>query len=315
MYTKRFIIVLIVSLAVCYTSSRIFDARYKKNFATLYFNSLDSITDKSKQYDIIFLGDSRIHFGLNPYYTDSVTALSAYNFGVGGSDAAMLQLMGKLYLQNHEPPGYVVIGAGNSMVNPVLAEDIQYHLLYYLKNPLVYDYYSKMNRSVVMAKYLPFLKYCFFNEYNRAFLFKKMRSFNNFNHNVYKGFINDTETNNSMHRFAAPVVKPIDTTSIAMVKALVLQYKSAGSKVIIVSPPRRDHISEVLKNVYDRTDSIFSAVATQCGVYYYKAGIHQKYDDIYFTDEGHLNEPGTRIFSTETGIFLRDSIIKKQPHF
>jgi hypothetical protein len=190
MYLKRLIGVCLFSLAACYITGIYFDHRYRKNFATLFFNSTDTLLDQSKNYDIILLGNSRVHFGLNPYYIDSVTGSSSYNFAIGGSDAAMLSLNTSLYLDNHPAPAYAVIGSDISFLVDSRSIQSQYHYLFYLGNDTVFKKLRQYNPSLVLAKYLPFLKYSFFDEYNRGYIFKTKLEFEKFDHNIYKGFIN-----------------------------------------------------------------------------------------------------------------------------
>lgn len=312
MYLKKLIIVLVITFAVCYATGIFFDYRYKKNFATLFFNSTDTLLDKSKNYDIILLGNSRVHFGMNPFYIDSVTGLSSYNFGIGGSDAAMLSLSTSLYLQNHPPPAFAVIGSDISFISANKAIQSQVHYLFYLSNDTIYNALKKYNPSLVLARYIPFLKYSFFDNYNRSFVFKEKKEFEKFEHNIYKGFINPHHAGSGstgINYVVNDEVTVVSKTSIEVLKETISKLKKGGTKIIIISPPLKKGISEAKKRKFEDADAIFKSIASENGSWFLNMNDMPVYEDKYFTDDLHLNEPGTKTFSTQVGLVL-DSIVK-----
>ena len=312
MYFKKLFIALLVSLGLCYVTGAYFDKRYKKNFATLFFNSTDTILDQSKKYDIILLGNSRVHFGLNPFYIDSITGLSSYNFGIGGSDAAMLSLNTSLYLQNHPPPAYAIIGSDISLLTDNKAIQSQCHYLFYLSNDSVYSTLRHYNASLLIARYLPFLKYSFFDAYNRAFIFREKPEFERFEHNVYKGFINPHHAGQQspLINFIATGQKEIlSQASIDMMKQTIKQLKAAGTRIIIVSPPLKTGISKEARGKFAEADAVFKNIAAENAALFVNMNNMQPSQNNYFTDDLHLNEPGTKIFSRQVGMMI-DSLVK-----
>ena len=63
------------------------DLRYRERWSSLFFNMTDELISSHTKYDMILLGNSRVHFGINPYYLDSASGFSAYNFANGGAGA------------------------------------------------------------------------------------------------------------------------------------------------------------------------------------------------------------------------------------
>ena len=101
MYLKRLLIVSIITCTVAYLTGWFFDHMYRKRWSTLFFEKTEALIRSKTNYDIILLGNSKVHFGINPYYVDSVTKLNSYNFGYGGSDMQDIMLTTNVYLQNH----------------------------------------------------------------------------------------------------------------------------------------------------------------------------------------------------------------------
>lgn len=307
MHLNRILLSIIIAGLLCYVTGRYFDVRYRRNLAVLFFNSTDTMLSAKQHYPIVLLGNSRVHFGINPYYIDSATGLSSYNFGIGGSGPALLLLNSKLYLKHHPAPKYVVIGADVSML--VAPEGIysQYHFYYYLNEPDVYNIYRQYHPNIALAKWLPFTKYSFFNEYNRGLLFKPEPRFPRFDHNIYKGFFNTSKMEtgaNAMHFGIDTIIKPLFDPSIAMMKNVISLWQQAGSTVILVSPPMKQNTAAVKKAFFGRADSVFAEMASQQQYLFLKADSSGHYDDKYFTDDLHLNEPGTRIFSRWLGNYI-----------
>ena len=318
MFLKRLLIIFFISIAACVITGRYFDAMYKKNWSTLYFNTTDTLLDKTKSYDIILLGNSRFHFGLNPYYIDSATGLNSYNFGVSGGAAASLELYSLLYLQNHPAPKYVLINADPSLVVREEGLYTQFHLLHYLDNETIFNYLKTYHSSIAIARYLPFFKYCLFNEYSRRSLFQKQRPFQVKDHNIYKGFFNNQEFESKEGDviFARQtIIKPISDSGINRVKNVVDQFTKAGSTVVLVLAPVNDKLSFAEKAFFAKADSIFESIAIQYNADYFRSNSEMHYDNKYFMDELHLNEPGSRIFSRQMGNYIRqkEMNIKKAP--
>ncbi|RZL19045.1 MAG: hypothetical protein EOO89_04495 [Pedobacter sp.] len=303
MYLKRLLFILLTTLGVCFLTGKYFDGVYKKNWEVLFFNTIDTLLDNSKQYNVVMLGNSRFHFGLNPYYIDSATGLNSYNFGIGGGGAGSLELYSLLYLQNHPAPDYVLINADVSLVVREEGLQTQFHLMHYLDNPVIYKYLKPYHSSLAFARYLPFSKYCFFDEYNRRSLFRKQIKFEVKEYNVYKGFFNNHEAGKLS--FGMQVIsKPVSDSSINMVKNVVDRFTNAGSIVILVSAPINDNISEQDKAFVAKADTIFESIATEYGCVYFQSEKASQYPDTYFVDELHLNEPGTRVFSRQIGNYI-----------
>lgn len=307
MYLKRLAIVFIISFSVAYVTGKLFDHIYKKRWSTLFFEKTDALIKDSTCYDIIFLGNSRVHFGINPYYIDSVTKLNSYNFANGGSDAADIMLTSNIYLQKHREPKLVIISLDMGALKINESLKTCFHYLFYLENDTINKYMKQAGHSTSLIKILPFTKYSFLDEYNRTSLFVKGKKYPVFDHNIYKGFLNIHQQMNSnaagLYNIKTSSDKLWDT-AITYFRNTVVALQRKGTMVVFVSPPEKKSSRARGTAFRKTTDSIFTAIANE----YHLKQLHFEndaiYTDDYFVDDIHLNEPGTRIYSIQ----LADSI-------
>lgn len=307
MYLKRLLLVTIVAGSVAFAAGLLMDNIYKKRWDTLWFKKTDDLLKTNTNYDIIFLGNSRVHFGINPYYIDSVTKLNSYNFGFGGADAEEFLLTTTLYLQNHPAPKITILSldAGALTENEILKT--RYHYLFYLNNDSLKKFMNRAGFLTTLIKYFPFTKYSFFDEYNRTSLFVKGKTYPVFDHNIYKGFLNIHPSINSQPAALYNVKSGGDKISKAAIgyfKNTVSLLQQKGSRVVFIWPPVKSDSLNEGSSINKTADSLFNAIALQYGVTQFHFEKDSIYKDTYFVDAIHFNEPGTRIYS----IKLADSI-------
>lgn len=267
-------------------------------------------------YDILFLGNSKIHTGLNPYYIDSVTKLNSYNLAMSGGDEQEMKLLSTVYLQHHLPPKIVIIGIDNSMLLKynMLKERFQY--LFYLHNDTIKSYMKKNGFPSSLIEMLPFTKYSFFDEYNRASVFigngeitRKIK------HNIYKGFWNVFPQLNSDSVIARKLKErepqfyntlsgsgKINDTSLATISQTIDMFIHKGTRVVFLQTPagKKDSLSA--------GDQFYSRLANKYNIPIVRADTVKIFTKKYFVDDFHLNEPGSEILS----LFVADIINKMQ---
>jgi len=313
MFVKRLIIVFIITMSVAYATGRLFDHLYKKRWATLFFDKTDALIKDTTNYDIIFLGNSRVHFGINPFYIDSITKLSSYNFGSGGADAADMRLTSGIYLQQHPAPKLVVISLDGSTITRNIILQTRFHYLFYLQHDTMSKYMKQAGFLAGLIKALPFTKYSFFDEYNRTSLFVKGNQYPKFNHNIYKGFLNVDQYSNSK---ATGIFNNqeeryhLSDTAVTYLNNTILALQQKGCAVLLVSPPLRQ-TAKSRGTAFEKTaDSIFTSVAAKNKLRHWHFENDPVYTDDYFVDDIHLNEPGTQVYSKQ----LADSIKGMLPY-
>ena len=310
---KRLTIVAIVSITAAYFIGNQFDNRYKKRWATLFFEKIDESIDGKNNYDIILLGNSRVHFGLNPYYLDSITKLNCYNFGFGGADAEQIMMTTYIYLQHHKAPKLAIISLDMGSLKKFRTLKTSFEYLFYLENDTINKYMQQAGFLTPLIKVFPFTKYSFFDEYNRTSLFIKGNQYPVFDYNIYKGFINIHQSVHSkvpgLYNIPAITTKIWDT-ALFYLRNTVATLQKSGSTVVFISPPEKISSKNQRNYLNKTTDSIFANIAKEYSLSYLHFENNTAFTDDYFVDNIHLNEPGTKIYSIQ----LSDSINKIYPY-
>ncbi|MEO8772229.1 MAG: hypothetical protein ABI402_19175 [Ferruginibacter sp.] len=304
---KRLTIVILISSSIAYATGMFFDHLYKKRWSTLFFDKTNALIKDNTNFDIIYLGNSRVHFGINPYYIDSITKLNSYNFANGGADALDIMLTSNIYLQFHPAPRIAIISLDMGALTPNESLKTCFSYLFYLENDSINKYMQQAGFPTSLIKLFPFTKYCFFDEYNRTSLFVKGKPYPAFDHNIYKGFINVYKEKNSKPAAIFNLRSFNDQlwdTAITYIRNTVTTLQSQGTNVIFISPPERMDSRFKKMDFRKTTDSIYTSIANEFHLTHFHFENAPFYTNDYFIDELHLNEPGSRMYSIQ----LADSI-------
>lgn len=311
MFLKRLLIVGVISLSGAYLMGIIFDSLYKKRWSAFFFDKTEELVNGKINYDIIFLGNSKMHFGINPYYFDSVTTYNSYNFGYGSSDAEDMLLTTSVYLANKKTPKLAIISLDMMHLMKHKNFITNYYNLFYLYNDSIEIKLNRAGYPTHLIQLFPFIKYSYFDEYNRTSIFVN-KSIPKFNHNIYNGFINIHQPLNVIQ-----VYKPtneIDTLKVSgeaidNLNKIVINLQHAGTTVVFIEAPEKSTASERSSPYKKLSDSIIQNLVTKYNLKFMSFE-NLFNNDAYFSDQFHLNEPGTRIYSRSLG----DSINKYFPH-
>lgn len=283
----------------------------------MFFDKTEELIHGRNNYDILFLGNSRAHFGINPYYIDSITWVKSYNFGNGGADAQAINMVSDLYLQSHKAPVMVVISLDMSALTKREILKTFFYYLYYLDNDTISKNMKQVGFNTSLIKFLPFTKYSFFDEYNRTSLFVKGTKLPVFDHNIYKGFIN-------IHQHAGSAMsglfntKPDNgsvvlwDTAVNYLRNTISRLQQKGTMVVLVTPPEKKSSFKKSEGLPFKkiADSVYDVIAGEYHLKYFHFENSGLFTDDFFSDEIHLNEPGTKVYSR----MLADSLKTIYPY-
>ncbi len=318
MYLKKLLLVILLSLGLAYILGFGLDQVYKKRWSVLWFQKTDALINSSSYYDVIFLGNSRVHFAINPFYIDSVTGLRSYNFGSGGADTEEMLMTTKIYLSKHPSPKIVLISLdpGTLLDNRVLKS--RYHYLFYLENDSLNRYMKDVGFPTYLIKIFPFLKYSFFDEYNRTSLFVKGKPYPSFDHNRYNGFLNIHQflkANDQQVYNAQPVSTILSPGAVVDLENTIRLLQKINTAVIFIWPPLRSTARHKKIAIERKADSIFLNIADKFKLAQFNFENDSIYKDEYFVDDIHFNEPGARIYSRAIGDSIRSYMAKNKIPF
>ena len=266
----------------------------------------DTLVSGTVNYDILLMGNSRINFGLNPYYFDSILNAKTYNFSLAGMDAEHFLTISQLYLSRRTAPKIVCIGLDEYSYMDRFPGQTLYTYLLYANNKHLNNYLTRNGFPMQAIEYLPFLKYAYMDEYYRSSIFTKERPLPRFRHNIYGGFMNIEDGKNlrSARYNSEEETTNISYKSTEWIEQLLKKYSSEQIKVVFIYPPQLNENGVSQKKFLDILDTELVKLKTK-----YLFSILNCRDTIprnYFVDQVHLNEPGTQIFSEYVAGYLKD---------
>ncbi|MGC4036757.1 MAG: hypothetical protein QM764_12430 [Chitinophagaceae bacterium] len=319
MYLQRLLTVIFLAGIFSFAIGNFFDHLYKQKLSFLFNGDANEILEGKENYDIIFLGNSKIHSGIDPYYVDSVTEKKTYNFALGGADAPEIKLLSTLYLQTHTAPEIVVLGIDNSMLSSYNILKERFFYLFYLKNDTISKYMADNGFPARLIEALPFTKYSFFDEYSRASMFDRRNGIER----QYKGFVvtsltkvnsMDTSIHNSEKK---PFYRPlpgdenVNDTSANFITEMVKLFVEKGTHVIFLRAPLKYSTQKIFSTP---VDSFYTTLSNKYSIPIIRADTSSIFKNEHFADNIHLNENGSKILSLLVASYLKkysESIINR----
>jgi hypothetical protein len=302
---KRILIITILILTTSWITGKILDFYYCK-FWKGTFQKLDTVFKDSSYRDIIFVGDSRTHFGINPFYIDSITKLNSYNIGMGGATIDEINFLTRAWFKNHSAPKFLFlnIGQGAFLKNESFFENPCYYF-FYLKDQQTNETLAQLGYHTTLYKYFPILKYTAFDEFNKVTILKAMQG-NRFLQNEgisVKGFINNNNSNDFNSNLNKSFYDNVENANIQKKKNLVkfellVNYLSKfNCKLFFLYPPdlKSESLKEdsVLKNL---TEDI-NKIATKYQTTILRYDSDSSFTKELFQDPRHLNINGSIVYS------------------
>lgn len=275
------------------------------------YGKMNEIVLGKENFDIVFIGSSRINLTVNPAIIDSLTGLNSFNFGFDGANIIDFNMHLQSYLKTHVKPKLLVLNIDPKMFN--VTDEIKVppsKYLPYLDYPEIYDTLSLYSKWPFVAKYFPFVGVSFYtdgivNQSVQAYVSpdRKME-------NYYKGFSPLTKVWANADKSAANLL-PVECTlkGLALFHHFLERVKLSGIKFQLIYCPQYDFKGYELghKQYISKLRSIADEFQYEINDYSTLDICNEK----YFFDATHLNLVGANIFSRKLGEDLSNKI-KKQ---
>ncbi len=306
---KKIIIIFLSVLIAILVAGKIADACYKKYWWP-FFEKLDVVIKDSSYYDGVYTGDSRAHFGINPYYVDSLTGLNTYNVSMGGATINEINFLSQQYMNNHRPPKFAVISVGYS---DILSANK------FFENPCYYFFYSsdtavgntlqRLHYHTQLYKLLPFLKYTAFDDFNKLSILENLKGKTIVKQGgtAYKGFINNRTNTFNIQQIESFTPKDINIDSaIAVLEATIKLFASNNTLPILVYPPETHNNKKTKAPVEIKIDAAVSLLAGKYKIPLLHFDNDSDFTNDLFTDQWHLNLKGTILYSKKIGAGIKN---------
>lgn len=317
---KKIMLIVICSYLIIKLSSTFIDRGFK-NYFTSFFKKMDHVFKSDENDDIIYVGNSRANFGINPYFIDSICKTKSYNLGLGGSDISAVLMFLRSYLIHHHPPAYLVYSYDYRLFQSTRTLEVAPVFFYYAQYQPIRDELNRYNYHENFLQFFPDLKYSFFNDYYRTCAVKglsghtmndpaKQKNIATYLYD-YNGFVNYqtsglniTEADSSLPKIMPEFRQLFDT---------LLHICNANKiKMIFIYPPEwhlKNNIESkelIKKKMF--IDSTIAAVCKTNNFYSTRFDADSSFIQQDFTDANHVNIYGARKYSILLGNYLKSII-------
>lgn len=267
-------------------------------FETATFKQMDDLFKPGNNQDILFLGSSRTHYGINPKPLEKLTGLKILNGGLEGAKIDEMEMVLNGYLQTHQNLKEVFL-----MLDPHSFDldniDIfnKNYLTKYLKNDsLFFTIKKRVGIKAVAWKYLPYTIVTEYDDYTRSNCFKGFLNQQKYQaHQYYKGYVALKGSFNKKGELKNGSI-PNLYLGLSYVKRMIKKCQDNKIKVHIIQGPYLDSYfqQQKISNFYSLIykELIVTGAEIQVEPLNYK-------NELMFKDETHLNSTGAEKYTLD----------------
>ncbi|HSZ71447.1 MAG TPA: hypothetical protein VK750_02145 [Cytophagaceae bacterium] len=313
-HLAKILIVLVVSGICCQGIFLIADHQLEK-YNVHKKERLDEIILGHLPFDVLFLGSSKTHTGINPYYVDSVAGCNSYNLGIEGGRINEFKIIWDAYLQNHPKPKLLILSV--NLFEFDLRRGFFNHTQYfpYLENNVISKGLDEYGHRTSLHRFLPFLRMSDYDDYTRNNCIKGMMhqteiDAGNFQ---YKGFLsNGKKTIHSSLQLPPKEDAVVSTGSVELLKEMIEACKKDSIKVLLVYLPEYKHL---IRNNTPNAEAVLKRFQEISDTYQVKFLRHDALelcqDTKLFANAGHLNTAGSIVYSKYLGEVVNNELSKQ----
>ena len=297
---------IILILVISFLTLTLLNKAYQVGHTKFYQHETKRITallNKDVNYDMLFIGSSRMHVHYNIQIIDSITKLTSYNFGVEGGNLLETNLWLQVYLQSHKAPKAIVLDI------PVFAFDIEHRPFFnptiyfpYLNNDIIYSTIAKY-KKIGLYQYLPFLELMEVDDYNK---FNALKGLGGTKEELASHFSYNGYADNGDNILKPSTNPPRDTTTykiteagINLFNAIIDSCLKKNIKLILSYSP--EYFDTDYSNRKDFFSLINNAALKNNLPFFDFRNAPICHDSTLFANPGHLNKYGADVFSRDIG--------------
>ncbi len=276
------------------------------------YGKMNELVLGKENFDIVFIGSSRVNLTVNPALIDSATGLNAFNFGFDGANIVDFSMHLQAYMKTHSKPKLLVLNIDPKMfnvTNEIKVPPSKY--LPYIDHKEIYDTLKLYSKWPFVVKYFPFVGTSFYTDGIVNQSIQAYVSPNRKMENYYKGFSPLVTIWGSGDKTAKNLL-PVEFTT----KGLVLFHhfletiKSNEINFQIIYSPQYD-----FKEYSFEHKEYVSKLQTIASEFNYVLMDYSSMDICkekkYFFDATHLNLVGANVFSRKLGTDLSNKILQQ----
>jgi hypothetical protein len=306
---------LILSSTCLFVADRIISNGTKKFYVHNY-EKLENIFDSSTDYDIVFIGSSRMHNSINPRIIDSITGLSAYNAGIDGAGLPELKMIFEAYLLKHSTPKKIFLSVDADAFDDIYK--FYNHILYlhFLKNKIVDTTLYRNGYAVLIYKLFPFLRLTEMDDRSKRNAIAGLSGQNELSDEAfqYKGYLSNGNTciYPSLDAIYEHEKYKIDRKSVAMLNSIINECKKKQIELILIYTPEYNYRLQGYIRNFNEIINVADSIASKNNLLFFRDDkLEMCREKCFFANYGHLNTAGATEYSILLGRRIRDSILQE----
>lgn len=271
-----------------------------KNYFTSYKKNEELISSNT-DYDMLFLGSSRMQNFVNPAIIDSALQTNSFNGGTQGANLWEIRMLFNIYLKNHPSPNTVVLALDDNSLNTARKIALYSRYLPYTSEEIIDTSLSGLGIKTKLYKLFPFLKLNDMDDYEKGAMFrlglgqKELRGGDFY----YKGFVSNTEdTIVTTHELPYRKTK-IYPEGVSSLQAIVDSCLTRNINLVFVYMPEYKFMNG--RNVENINEILghYEKVATDNDLIFLRHDRLPMCDEAkFFANVGHLNRKGAEFYSS-----------------
>ena len=276
-------------------------------YYTELHKKLKSTFVDSTNYDLLFVGSSRVMNNVNPKIIDSITTLKSFNAGTSGANVYESKVIIESYLENHPAPKSIYVGLDLFSFN---TKNKLFNYTYYLpftENKKLVSELNLLDHNTTLYKYLPFLQLADYDDYAKTNAIKGILSKKELiqNQTEYKGFVSlGNEVLDTSNLIIGGETVVIDLVGENTLNEILLLCKKRNIKLSFFYAPEYKAMWQKKVTNAQFVFSMIDSFSQKNNIAFLRYDTIQICNNpLYFNNVRHLNNEGANMFSE---IFAKD---------
>ena len=272
----------------------------QRRFYSHTYERMTEMAYGGSKFDLVYLGSSRVHSGIDPSLVDQAVGTHSFNMGFDGATIYEFKLVLEAFLEHHPCPKLVVLNLdlGAFDLSRKLFDYIQY--FQFLGNAHIKAALIDLELLPRYATWIPFLGFSFSDDFTRS--------------NVLRGLMGKSEVmpgEKSAQGYLSPAAdvtfqehlpdiedQPVDPQGPVILDTLIKRVKTEGKKIVLVFSPVYLHDGKALYRNSNTIMATMAQVAAQNDiplVRYDQELLSREKSN--FRNVSHLSYQGVQVFS------------------
>jgi len=272
-----------------------------KKYSVHINNKFTSLFIDTAYYDILFVGSSRVHSGINPRVVDSLTQLKSFNGGMDGANMYEFKTIIDAYFAQHPAPRYLVLGI--DLFSFDIARNLfnyTYYLPYY-KNKKIDSVLRQNGHYTGIYEFVPFMRITELDDYTKSNAFKGFAGKTEIGPGQieYKGFLSlENEGLDTAVITIAEEKMHVDTNAVNCLSRVIEECKKRNTRLIFSYAPEYKAMWQNKINNAREVFDLIAAIAKKDQIDFFRDdSLDLCNNPDLFYNVRHLNAKGAGIYS------------------